>query len=1046
MSRQTQINSFNDGLNKDFNPLLTPNTVMTDCLNGTIVTYNGNEFALQNDLGNYKFKYGSLDPGFVPVGIKEHANILYIISYNPIEDKVEIGSFPSMRTIYGSKVKNSTKSTVINVEDGKIYNYTDLSKESQLTLISPIDEDYKLNSGDMYILKRTVDNKDYDDSLNIINANSIWQHTGAFVFTENKTLYNIDGLVNWHDGNDETVILQQFKYVKWDIPGWIAVKPIVNVMDEFNCYVDDIKYNDGINRYINIKIQSIWPTNVYNNVIEDISKVLKYKSDIDGTNIKYSDNKIVAYNDIYTIIQSSIELNNDNESKFIKIAPYLDLTGCGNDIPKIKIIYDQFETELSLEIKSWDHTDVSIGSDIFRYYVDEYKAGSDHNLILSLDVNAPYNTNLLYRFLRYENNELKEVLKRIETDVVINGQNILEFKFGEGNFNKEDYYKLEIYAYPEGFDPSEGIVDYYNNNKEFIIYKKEFDIFASEYSNYYYRLYDNYDSDEFKLDEKSFIEAIERCFRIKNIINNNNSFSHIVKMEDNIISDINSELNNTYKDMPSNSIDIEDFDEFRKHIYSGTRYTFGKDIKLDYPLDQKGVKGRLWEDAKEPINIEVKYIDSDDNYKSIEYDKDNYYLDVLNDYFINISTTHIDKVYPESSDNYVPMYDDSFIKKEDNNTYRYIKSYFVKKSKNDNNGYDYGYCFGKDGFKVKVDNDEITLISNANTVTTNYFNGKWQINKTALQPSNWFDTNSVFNLDDNDGTKDGDDIANCAKEVNKLLKYPAFINFTSERDKNWNYFFEMNYSYNKEYHCGYRHPSSLQSTWEGAYGDLNETERKKRHFDAIAIAGEQGEPFFILLPGEIQEDDIYGYFWGQFFTFMTMIANIKWCKKNETNRYYIPKLYIESNYKRNIEIKEIDYYYNIEYNYPNKDGFLNDLNDTRFETTSQINIVFGNQSHDEINGKNVNEHILEFAEDKNIELSKAKSVFDFDEVTANTMFIDRNYNGEFKHILNKLKDMITFKNNKFKLIYTNSDYNLKMRSDGKKYNLVCKVSPDYYEN
>ena len=29
---------------------------MTDCLNGTIVTYNGNEFALQNDFGNYKFK------------------------------------------------------------------------------------------------------------------------------------------------------------------------------------------------------------------------------------------------------------------------------------------------------------------------------------------------------------------------------------------------------------------------------------------------------------------------------------------------------------------------------------------------------------------------------------------------------------------------------------------------------------------------------------------------------------------------------------------------------------------------------------------------------------------------------------------------------------------------------------------------------------------------------------------------------------------------------------------------------------------------------
>jgi hypothetical protein len=99
VSRNALVNTFNDGMNKDLNPILTPNTVMTDCLNGTIVTYNGNEFALQNDLGNYKFKHGELSDGFVPIGMKEHANILYIISYNPIEDKVEIGSFPSMKNI-----------------------------------------------------------------------------------------------------------------------------------------------------------------------------------------------------------------------------------------------------------------------------------------------------------------------------------------------------------------------------------------------------------------------------------------------------------------------------------------------------------------------------------------------------------------------------------------------------------------------------------------------------------------------------------------------------------------------------------------------------------------------------------------------------------------------------------------------------------------------------------------------------------------------------------------------------------------------------------
>ena len=43
------VNTFSDGLITDLNPLSTPNTVLTNCLNGTIITYNGNEFTLQND-------------------------------------------------------------------------------------------------------------------------------------------------------------------------------------------------------------------------------------------------------------------------------------------------------------------------------------------------------------------------------------------------------------------------------------------------------------------------------------------------------------------------------------------------------------------------------------------------------------------------------------------------------------------------------------------------------------------------------------------------------------------------------------------------------------------------------------------------------------------------------------------------------------------------------------------------------------------------------------------------------------------------------------
>lgn len=93
--RQTQTNTFSDGLNMDLHPLTTPNTILTDCVNGTMITYNDNEFVLQNDRGNTKIEGTNLSPGFIPVGMKEHNGILYIVSHNPQTKESEIGTYPS---------------------------------------------------------------------------------------------------------------------------------------------------------------------------------------------------------------------------------------------------------------------------------------------------------------------------------------------------------------------------------------------------------------------------------------------------------------------------------------------------------------------------------------------------------------------------------------------------------------------------------------------------------------------------------------------------------------------------------------------------------------------------------------------------------------------------------------------------------------------------------------------------------------------------------------------------------------------------------------
>ena len=88
-------NTFNEGMVLDNHPLMTPNTVLTDALNATLVTMNGNEMVLQNDMGNAKVENAKLPPGYIPIGMKEYGGIIYIACYNPLTNKGQIGCFPS---------------------------------------------------------------------------------------------------------------------------------------------------------------------------------------------------------------------------------------------------------------------------------------------------------------------------------------------------------------------------------------------------------------------------------------------------------------------------------------------------------------------------------------------------------------------------------------------------------------------------------------------------------------------------------------------------------------------------------------------------------------------------------------------------------------------------------------------------------------------------------------------------------------------------------------------------------------------------------------
>lgn len=112
--KQETVNSFDGGLNLDLNPITTPNNVLTDCLNGTFLTFNGDEMVLQNDAGNTTIDYNGtpvqLSERFYPLGIREYGGVLYIISAKkPIDNSV----------LYDSNTYYFIGNTVYSLSTGK---------------------------------------------------------------------------------------------------------------------------------------------------------------------------------------------------------------------------------------------------------------------------------------------------------------------------------------------------------------------------------------------------------------------------------------------------------------------------------------------------------------------------------------------------------------------------------------------------------------------------------------------------------------------------------------------------------------------------------------------------------------------------------------------------------------------------------------------------------------------------------------------------------------------------------------------------------------
>ena len=359
-------NTFEGGLMMDFHPLTVPNTMTTNCLNGTYLTYNGNEYMIQNDMGNGKVETAALPAGYIPLGTTSFGGIIYIVSYNPLKDVCQIGCFPSPERNFsyeelkedGFQIHSITESDFKNGDN--IISFKTKVELTKLTL-NPGDKflitsdleanadritDYKNNSkkiGDNpKFLRLHVATKDSSGRLVYLDSSLKW-----YKFKENKYYY-----IPKDNTIEDTLTASKYSIFNSKLSGNLYLIAELETISMFSStYTIDDKYNLILNlewksdnwnetqkgidpKYINFDANGAFQlTN--NGVTSDKFSLEVYDSEYDtvGGNMeeRYPDIKIDLQNKVNTksifcgqIPTSLIDDNAENVAKNFKLTPAME--------------------------------------------------------------------------------------------------------------------------------------------------------------------------------------------------------------------------------------------------------------------------------------------------------------------------------------------------------------------------------------------------------------------------------------------------------------------------------------------------------------------------------------------------------------------------------------------------------------------------------------------------------------------------------------------------------------------------------------------------
>lgn len=394
-------NTFNEGMVLDNHPLMTPNTVLTDALNATLVTMNGNEMVLQNDMGNARVENAKLPPGYIPIGMKEYGGIIYIACYNPLTNKGQIGCFPSpQRQKTATQISEVTPTfkfpdvTYIKEESGEEW----YKINSLLTKCEIFPKGTIIRSGDKFSVGLPIssmfgtDNIDFTGEHYISNYDNV---ENGLVKTPMNRMYTF-GVATLDNNGQLRDITNQLKRYKGGQQ--VQFSNIDSDLYKFNCgYWQNEMSTEDKDGLVSSELMD--QTSVQ-------SKLNTYNSKLFGRLFLYAKYNAIDNVDISIVGYKKSEITNDIKNPIYSNPKQDDNNIIKIDSPIVLFIYANYKYNCPDGSAFLNDKNLAKPQEGYRYYFDKYENDSIiRGLLLTLKINGSVTQEMLEFNIPQGNNE-----------------------------------------------------------------------------------------------------------------------------------------------------------------------------------------------------------------------------------------------------------------------------------------------------------------------------------------------------------------------------------------------------------------------------------------------------------------------------------------------------------------------------------------------------------------------------------------------------------------------------------------------------------------